>query len=88
MTRRGVERLKDPGLREMRFNLARKHQKAEDPRWLYWADRLGLLVWSEIGMGRAFGDALVADYSGEWLAAVRRDRGHPCVMAWVPCNES
>ena len=74
--------------RAMGFNLARKHQKAEDPRWLYWADRLGLLVWSEIGMGRAFGDALVADYSGEWLAAVRRDRGHPCVIAWVPLNES
>jgi beta-galactosidase/beta-glucuronidase len=75
-------------IRAMGFNLARKHQKAEDPRWLYWADRLGLLVWSEIGMGRAFGDALVADYTAEWLAAVRRDRGHPCVMAWVPFNES
>lgn len=81
--RRDVERI-----RAMGFNLARKHQKAEDPRWLHWADRLGLLVWSEIGMGRAFGDALVADYTAEWLAAVRRDRGHPCVMAWVPCNES
>ena len=75
-------------IRAMGFNLARKHQKAEDPRWLYWADRLGLLVWSEIGMGRAFGDALVADYTAEWLAAVRRDRGHPCVVAWVPFNES
>lgn len=74
--------------RAMGFNLTRKHQKAEDPRWLYWADRLGLLVWSEIGMGRAFGDALVADYAAEWTAAVRRDRGHPCVAAWVPGNES
>ena len=30
------------------FNGARKHQKVEDPRWLYWADRMGLLVWGEM----------------------------------------
>ena len=29
------------------FNGARKHQKVEDPRWLYWADRLGFLVWGD-----------------------------------------
>ena len=27
----------------MGLNCARKHQKAEDPRYLYWADKLGLL---------------------------------------------
>ena len=31
----------------MGFNGVRKHQKIEDPRYLYWADRLGLL-----GLGR------------------------------------
>ena len=30
------------------FNGARKHQKIEDPRYYYWADRLGVLVWGEI----------------------------------------
>ena len=34
--------------REMGFNGARKHQKVEDPRWLFWADTLGLLVWGEM----------------------------------------
>ena len=29
----------------MGFNGVRKHQKIEDPRYLYWADKLGLLVW-------------------------------------------
>ena len=29
---------------ELGFNLSRKHQKVEDPRFYYWADRLGLLV--------------------------------------------
>ena len=36
------------------FNCARKHQKAEDPRYLYWADHLGLLVWAEMPSGRIF----------------------------------
>src|SRR5690606_28489299 len=30
---------------ELGFNGARTHQKAEDPRYLYWADKLGLLIW-------------------------------------------
>ena len=34
------------------FNGARKHQKVEDPRWLYWCDRLGLLVWEEMPNAR------------------------------------
>jgi hypothetical protein len=29
--------------REMGFDGARKHQKVEDPRWLFWADTLGFL---------------------------------------------
>lgn len=72
----------------MGFNGARKHQKAEDPRWLYWADRLGLVVWSEMPSGRDFCPALIDDLSSEWLRLVRRDRMHPCIMAWVPFNES
>ncbi|MGZ8928581.1 MAG: glycoside hydrolase family 2 protein, partial [Methylobacter sp.] len=41
--RRDVELAKAMG-----FNGVRKHQKVEDPRYLYWADRLGLLVWEEM----------------------------------------
>ena len=41
--RRDVELAK-----EMGFNGVRKHQKIEDPRYLYWADRLGLAVWEEM----------------------------------------
>ena len=32
----------------MGFNGARKHQKVEDPRYLYWADHLGFLVSGEM----------------------------------------
>jgi len=72
----------------MGFNCARKHQKAEDPRYLYWADRLGLLVWAEMPSGRVFSSELVESLTREWTDLVKRDRGHPSVIAWVPFNES
>ena len=72
----------------MGFNCARKHQKAEDPRYLYWADKLGLMVWSEMPSGRVFSTELVESLTSEWIDLVKRDRGHPCVVAWVPFNES
>jgi beta-galactosidase/beta-glucuronidase len=72
----------------MGFNCVRKHQKAEDPRYLYWADRLGLMVWSEMPSGRIFSTELVDTLTREWIDLLVRDRGHPSVIAWVPFNES
>lgn len=72
----------------MGFNCARKHQKAEDPRYLYWADKLGLLVWAEMPSGRIFSTELIETLSAEWTQLVQRDRGHPSVITWVPFNES
>ena len=73
---------------EMGFNCARKHQKAEDPRYLYWADKLGLLVWAEMPSGKIFSTELVQALVTEWSDLIKRDRAHPCIMAWVPFNES
>ncbi|MFI5396379.1 MAG: glycoside hydrolase family 2 protein [Candidatus Binatia bacterium] len=75
-------------MQSLGFNGARKHQKVEDPRWLYWADRLGFVVWGETGSGRDFCDLQVEDFTREWVEVVRRDRMHPSIMAWVPLNES
>ncbi|MBT5205375.1 MAG: glycoside hydrolase family 2 [Gammaproteobacteria bacterium] len=72
----------------MGFNLVRKHQKAEDPRFLYWADRKGLMVWSEMPSGRIFCADLIEQLTLEWLQLMRRDQPHPCVICWVPFNES
>ncbi|CAN5212066.1 glycoside hydrolase family 2 [soil metagenome] len=72
----------------MGFNGARKHQKVEDPRWLYWADRLGFLVWGEIANAYQYSPDYVRRITAEWQEAVRRDYNHPCVVAWVPINES
>ena len=72
----------------MGFNMMRVHQKAEDPRFLYWADRLGLLIWAETGAAYEFSATSVEQLTAEWIALVRRDRSHPSVVAWVPINES
>ena len=79
----------DVGLiKAMGFNGVRMHQKIEDPRFLYWADRMGLLVWGEMPSCYRFTPEAVRRATKEWTAAVLRDVSHPCVVAWVPINES
>jgi beta-galactosidase/beta-glucuronidase len=81
--RRDVELVKAMG-----FNGVRKHQKLEDPRYLYWADALGLLVWEEMPSAYRFTPRAVERLVHEWSAAIRRDYSHPCIVLWVPFNES
>ncbi|HEY8456013.1 MAG TPA: glycoside hydrolase family 2 TIM barrel-domain containing protein [Actinopolymorphaceae bacterium] len=81
--RREVELIKELG-----FNAARIHQKVEDPRFLYWCDRLGLLVWGEMANAFEYSRRAVERLVSEWLEVVRRDLSHPCIVAWVPLNES
>ncbi|HEY9290516.1 MAG TPA: glycoside hydrolase family 2 TIM barrel-domain containing protein [Microlunatus sp.] len=81
--RREVELIKELG-----FNATRIHQKIEDPRFLFWADKLGLLVWGEIANAYEFSFDAVRRLVNEWTEAVRRDLSHPSVVTWVPINES
>lgn len=74
--------------KEMGFNGVRKHQKVEDPRWLHLADTMGLLVWEEMPSAYRYSDDSVVRVSREWAEVVTRDRNHPCIIAWVPFNES
>ncbi|MEC0266405.1 glycoside hydrolase family 2 TIM barrel-domain containing protein, partial [Paenibacillus anseongense] len=72
----------------MGFNGARKHQKLEDPRYLYWCDQLGLVVWSEAANAYEYTEKYVERFTKEWQASVDRDYNHPSIIAWVPLNES
>ena len=81
--RRDVELAKAMG-----FNGVRKHQKIEEPRYLFWADTLGLAVWEEMPSAYRFTSQTVERLSREWAATIARDFSHPCIMAWVPINES
>jgi beta-galactosidase/beta-glucuronidase len=72
----------------MGFNGVRKHQKLEDPRYLYWADKLGLLVFDEMPSAYRFTPRSVRRMLREWADVIDRDISHPCVVMWVPFNES
>lgn len=75
-------------VKAMGFNGVRKHQKIEDPRFLYWADVLGLMVWEEMPSAYRFTPKAVERITKEWTEVIQRDSSHPCIVVWVPFNES
>lgn len=75
-------------MKEMGFNGCRKHQKVEDARFLYHADKMGFLVWGEMASACLFTDNNVTSYAEEWFEVLKRDYNHPSIVAWVPFNES
>ncbi|MCX7918775.1 MAG: beta-galactosidase [bacterium] len=72
------------------FNGARLHQKVFEPRFLYWADKLGYLVWGEYpnwGLDHSHPEAIVR-VQAEWREVIERDFNHPCIVGWCPFNET
>ncbi|WP_207942243.1 hypothetical protein DOK78_000665 [Enterococcus sp. DIV2402] len=74
--------------KEMGFNGCRKHQKMEDPRFLYWADKLGFIVWGECAAPAVYTNKAVERLMIEWTDSINRDYNHPSIITWVPVNES
>jgi Glycosyl hydrolases family 2, TIM barrel domain/Glycosyl hydrolases family 2 len=75
-------------IKDLGFNANRVHQKVEDPRFLFWADKLGLLVWAEAPSAYQFSAMSVQRMVREWTEVMTRDMSHPCIVTWVPINES
>jgi len=74
--------------KKLGFNGVRKHQKIETARYLYWADRVGLLVWEEMPSAYRYTRASIERLTREWIEVLKRDCSHPCIISWVPFNES
>jgi len=70
------------------FNGVRLHQSLADPRFLAECDRHGLLVWAEMPAAYEFSPRAVERVTKEWTEMLARDANAPCVIAWVPVNES
>jgi beta-galactosidase/beta-glucuronidase len=71
------------------YNGARLHQKVFEPRFLYWADKLGYLVWGEFpNWGYNSKPEGYAPYVTEWTEVLLRDRNHPAIIGWCPFNET
>ena len=83
--RRDIELAKDAG-----FNGARLHQKVFEPRYFYWADKLGYLTWGEAASwGMNWTDKVAArNMLSEWHECVDRDYNVTSLIAWSPLNET
>ncbi len=74
---------------ELGFNGARLHQKVFEPRYHYWADRMGYLTWGEMpdwGLDVTHVEGL-AGFLRSWMEELERDYNHPSIVGWCPFNE-
>ena len=71
------------------FNGARLHQKVFEPRYHYWADKLGYITWGEApSWGMDANDEIAAyNFLSEWSDIIARDTNHPSIVIWTPLNE-
>ena len=72
------------------FNGARLHQKVFDPRFLYFCDKMGYIVWGEYAnWGLDYSSPKSVDvFLNEWGEAISRDFNHPSIIGWCPFNET
>ncbi len=88
-------------LKQLGFNMFRKHIKVEPSRLYYFCDKIGMLVWQDMpsAMGANQGisagtpkDAIFADsdrqqFLVELKAIIDHLKCFPCIVVWVPFNE-
>lgn len=74
----------------MGFNGARMHEKVFEPRYLYYADLYGYMIWGEYpnwGQDiRAY--EAIENFLPGWREAMERDYNHPALIGWCPFNET
>jgi Glycosyl hydrolases family 2, TIM barrel domain/Glycosyl hydrolases family 2, sugar binding domain/Glycosyl hydrolases family 2 len=71
----------------MGLNCLRCHIKVPDPRYYEVADRLGLLIWSEIPNVETFSPASARRLRETMEGILARDRNHPSIVIWTLINE-
>lgn len=82
-------------LKEMGFNMLRKHVKVENRRFYYWTDKMGLLVWQDMPNAHYGLQAEVIagmeesrlQFENELRELVLSLDNHPSIVMWVPFNE-
>lgn len=75
---------------DMGFNGARLHEKVFEPRFLYHCDKMGYMVWGEMGnwgLDLSKYQALFS-FLPEWMEVMERDFNHPSIVGWCPFNET
>jgi hypothetical protein len=75
--------------KELGLNGIRTHIKVDIPRKLYWADKLGLFVMSDLP--NSWGDPnSAAQKESEFTLRemIKRDYNHPSIFSWIVFNET
>lgn len=72
------------------FNGARMHEKIFEARYLYWADKLGYMVWGEhASWGLDISTPMGLErFLPEWMESMARDFNSPALVGWCPFNET
>jgi hypothetical protein len=73
--------------RDLGYTMVRKHIKLEDPRWLWHADRMGMLVWAEPPAPSRHSPEAARAFEDQLAPMVERDGGHPSIIIWGLYNE-
>ncbi|MFL5143786.1 MAG: glycoside hydrolase family 2 protein [Microvirga sp.] len=74
--------------KELGLNCLRCHIKAADPRYYEVADRMGLLVWTELPNGGMSTDRSRGRKEKLLKGIVDRDCNHPSIVIWTIINEN
>jgi len=70
------------------LNMIRIHIKVEEPRALYWADKLGILIMADTPNWWKKSDRSRKAWEETMLAQFERDFNHPSIFSWVLFNET
>jgi hypothetical protein len=70
------------------LNAVRLHIKAPDPRYYEVADRMGMLIWSELPNGGLSTEQSRARKERLLKGIVDRDGNHPSIFCWTIVNEN
>ncbi len=84
-----LELLEDQLLKakQLGLNLLRCHIKIPDPRYYEVADRLGMLIWTEIPNVATFTKKSAQRMRDAMQGILARDGNHPCIVIWTIINE-
>jgi Glycosyl hydrolases family 2, TIM barrel domain/Glycosyl hydrolases family 2, sugar binding domain/Glycosyl hydrolases family 2 len=74
--------------KELGLNCLRCHIKVPDPRYLDWADRVGMLIWAELPNWETLTPEAERRAKETLAGMIARDGNHPCIVAWTIVNES